>query len=133
MINDVTQHSFEREKFLTKLFDLYKSSFNKDNASIWVDAYKRVLPTNADFEALFNRMIFEYSGATAPKPAWFVDKITYKKPQQSEEDKDKVWTGNIIAIKNGIEYEFGYGGQAPNLEKSKRWLEKEGFTIKQIS
>ncbi len=132
MINNITAPAYEREKFLVKFFDLYRNSFNKENANAWLDAYKRVLPTNADFEALFNKLIFEYSGSTAPKPAWFVDKITYKTSFSEEADKTKIWKGNIVALKNGIEYEFAYGGQAPDLEKSKKWLEKEGFVILKI-
>ena len=133
MINNITQHSHDREKFLSKFFDLYKTSFTSANASLWLDAYKRVLPTNADFESLFNKLIFEYSGSSAPKPAWFVDKITYKQDKAEEKEKEKVWTGSIIASKSGIDYEFAFGGQAPNLEKSTKWLEKEGFLIKQIT
>lgn len=96
----------KREDFLKKIFTMYPKTFENNNSSAWLEAYKRVLPTNADFEALFNRLIFEYSGANAPKPAWFVDKIIYKTPRVDAEHLGKVWKGTIYGTKNGIEYEF---------------------------
>lgn len=122
----------DREDFLRTLFKLYKNSFTEGNQSTWLDAYKQVLPIGADYEKLYNRLISEYSGQSAPKPAWFVGKFEMKKEPPPENEKDKVWIGTIVATKHNRRYEFGYGGVAPDLETSKRWLAKEGLTILEI-
>ena len=59
-----------REEFLAKLFGLYATTFSKGNATNWTEAYKQVLADNIDYDKLFDYMLKNYSGATAPSPAF---------------------------------------------------------------
>lgn len=121
----------EREDFLKKIFTMYPKTFDNGNSSAWLEAYKQVLPTNADFEALFNRLIYEYSGTNAPKPAWFVDKIVYKTPRIDTKYLGKAWKGTIFGIKNGVEYEFAVPIHL-SFQEAENYLINRGFSeIKQ--
>lgn len=118
--------AMDREEFLKKIFCLYPKTFTGDNSNEWLEAYKQVLPTNADFEALYNRLIFEYSGANAPKPAWFADKIVYRTPRTDFENLGKPWKDTIWGTKNGIEYEFGVE-ICLSVQEAENILAKRGF------
>lgn len=119
-----------KDAFLKELFALYPTSY-QGNSSKWLQVYERTLPTNADYEALLNTVLSEYSGASMPKPAWLLERVTYKK--EDIPDSNEIWTGTVYVRKNGIPYEFAYGGVAGKLEAVKESLLAKGFTIEKVS
>ena len=92
--------------FIEKIFDLYPNSFTANNRSSWRDAYSQVLPLSVDFAELYSRMLNEYSGATAPKPAWLKSNVTFKTNQKPDAPKYSTIKCKI----GGSEYifEFAY-------------------------
>lgn len=111
----------EREEFLTKLFSLYGGSFNKGNASEWINAYKQKLSDNIDFDNLYSDMLSQWEKASAPTPA-FLSKIAKEKKNSNLGPNNKCeWNDTILADFGKITYEFAldcpFGIARTNLEK----------------
>ena len=108
----------DREQFLNKLFGLYATTFSRGNASIWSEAYKQVLKENIDYDKLYEYMLANYAGASAPSPAFLLKNAVIK--YTPDFNKSIEWE-NIEADINGMTYEFAldcpFGEARTNLEK----------------
>ena len=93
-----------REEFITKLFSLYATTFNKGNGQAWTDAYKQVLKPNIDYDKLYDFMLSNYAGASAPSPAFLLKNAVYIQEQKTEEPAE---FPTIIVKKGSCEYEYG--------------------------
>jgi hypothetical protein len=122
--------SMSKDDFLKELFALYPNS-HQGNSSKWLSVYAEKLPHNADYDALLDTVMREFSGASMPKPAWLLERVTYKK--EDIPNSNEIWTGTVYVRKNGIPYEFAYGGVAGKLEAVKESLLAKGFTIEKVS
>lgn len=119
-----------KESFLKELFSFFPNSY-QGNSGKWLSVYEEKLPHNADYDALLDTVMREFSGASMPKPAWLLERVTYKK--EDIPDSSEIWTGTVYVRKNGIPYEFAYGGVAGKLEAVKESLLAKGFTIEKVS
>ena len=110
-----------KEEFLIKIFNLYPNTVSKQNGNEWLQVYKENLKDTIDYDALFDFIVKNYSGVTAPKPAYLLANATYKK----EFNQNKyVSFPTILADKNGSTYEFGQEG---SFAESEYYLKKRGF------
>ena len=114
----------DRDEFLAKLFGLYATTFNRGNATEWTNAYKQVLAENIDYDKLFNYMLTNYAGATAPSPAYLI-KNAVKKPDPFKTENKYPEYENVLADKNGVTYEFGLNC---SFQEFIDFRKKDGFT-----
>ena len=111
-----------QEEFLTKLFSLYSTTFNRGNGQAWIDAYKQVLKPTIDYEKLYEYVLTNYAGASAPSPAFLLKNATYRKNPLEPECPE---FETLIAEKNGIPYEYGI---ETTYNDTVKWLTSKGFT-----
>ena len=110
-----------QEEFLTKLFSLYATTFNRGNGQAWIDAYKQVLKPNIDYDRLYEYMLTNYAGSSAPSPAFLLKNATYIQDTNKSEYPE---FETIIAEKNGLSYDFGI---ETTYNDTVKWLKKNGF------
>ena len=111
-----------QDEFLSKLFTLYSTSFSRGNGQAWIDAYKQVLKPNIDYDKLYDYMLANYAGSSAPSPAFLLKNATYI---TDKKDKDYPEFETLIAEKNGIPYEYGI---ETNYNDTVKYLKINGFT-----
>lgn len=114
-----------REEFITKLFSLYATTFNRGNGQAWTDAYKQVLKPNIDYDALFDFMLANYAGASAPSPAFLMKNATYIRENKEEEP---VEFPTIIGYKKGHGY-MDFGLQDNDYQAHIEFFKKRGISI----
>lgn len=111
-----------QNEFLAKLFSLYSTSFSKGNGQAWSEAYKQVLKPNIDYDKLYDYMLANYAGSSAPSPAFLMKNATYI--TEKKEAESPVFE-TIIAEKNGVPYEYGI---ETTYNDTVKWLTSHGFT-----
>lgn len=123
--------------FLAKLFTLYP--FDNKSAQAWITEYKRVLTDDFALDAVYDKMIRTYSGATAPKPAWFeenkITKAQAKSREAAEKAVEETSSSKYIEFKNLWAYHPGHKcwyeyGVEPQIGEyaTKQALMRIGFT-----
>lgn len=114
-----------RSEFLNSFFAMYGKSFTDTNKQIWLDAYKKVLPESIDFDLLYETLLTDYDGKTAPTPAWLKKNAKVK---QEISDTPLEFKNIYATAPNGIEYMFSYITSESNYALECENLLKQGFT-----
>jgi len=117
-----------REEFLIKLKELFPRDFDAKNpqAQYWLNAYKQVLSSNIEYDKLFESVICEYTGQSAPKPAWLRERAIYA---QSKDTYIGESLEKLIYEVNNFEYEFWYDTKKQTKYEAREALEKK-FKLK---
>lgn len=113
-----------QDEFLTKMFGLYATTFNKGNGQAWLEAYKQVLKPNIDYDALYTYMLGNYAGASAPSPAFLLKNATYVKDETPEPENEYE---TLLVRKE--QYDYEYGVKLADYEKDIQYFTKNGFSI----
>lgn len=114
-----------REQFLDTMFSMFQRSFTDDNKQTWWNAYKKVLPESIDFDLLYETLLTDYDGKTAPTPAWLKKNAKVK---QEISDTPLEFKNIYATAPNGIEYMFSYITSESNYALECENLLKMGFT-----
>lgn len=117
-----------REEFLTKLFSLYATTFNRGNGQAWTDAYKQVLSPDIDYDQLYDYMLSNYDEGGAPKPAWLKKNAVYI---QKEQEKKPVEFPTIIGYKKGHGC-MDFGMENTDYVKHIEFFQKRGISIVKV-
>lgn len=113
-----------QDEFLAKLFSLYATTFNRGNGNAWSEAYKQVLKPNIDYDKLYEYMLANYAGASAPSPAFLLKNATYIYEPQ---DEDLNVTETLLVRKGKETYEFGV--KLADYKKDIEYFNREGLNV----
>lgn len=113
-----------QDEFLARLFSLYATTFNKGNGQAWSEAYKQVLKPNIDYNKLYDYMLANYAGASAPSPAFLLKNATYIKSDEPEE----IPTTETVIVRKG-KYNYEYGVKLADYAKDIEYFKRNGFNI----
>lgn len=134
-INNLTE-------FLTKVFNLYGIDVQKQQSTF--ETYFEYIYRGISNSKKYNYykaleyVLDNHQFRTIPMPAVIKGALNrYVIEEKSDKDNGNVWQGTIIAFKksengNELEYEFGFGGQAPNEEDTRKWLASKGLIIREV-
>lgn len=113
-----------QEEFLTKMFSLYATTFNRGNGQVWLDAYRQVLSPNIDYDKLYNDMLSDYAGASAPSPATLKKMAVYVKSNEPETIEET----ETLIIRKG-KYDYEYGVKLADYQNDIEYFKKKGMQI----
>lgn len=117
----------DKVTFLTRFFDLYADSFPPKSKQTWLDAYKKVLDDEIDYDKLENFLLLNWDKKTAPPPAW-LKQNSLKKEGTTQTVKECLEFENIWGTApNGYRYCFGYNPKESNYSLEAAELVKKGF------
>ena len=114
----------KQDEFLAKLFNLYAATFNRGNGQAWSEAYKQVLKPNIDYDKLYEFMLGNYAGASAPSPAFLLKNATYIKEPQTDEPEE--W--ETLIVRKG-KYTYEYGVKLADYQKDIEYFNRNGFNV----
>lgn len=80
----------DKQDFIGSILDMYPKSFTEKNTPLWIEAYSNMLVDGLDFQRLFDEMLANYIGTTAPSIAFFkpyIDKQLERKKVEQEENQ----------------------------------------------
>lgn len=113
-----------QDEFILKLFSLYSTTFSKGNGQAWTDAYKQVLKPNINYDKLYEFMLANYAGTSAPSPAFLLKNAVFIKTQEVEQPEEY----DTIIVRKG-KYDYEYGVKLSNYINDIKYFDKEGMNI----
>jgi hypothetical protein len=126
--------------FLNKIFLLYGSDVSKNQElfeNYFELIYKGISSTaKYDYEKALQDVLSAHRFRTLPSPITMQEQLN-KNIVINKSNSNKVWQGTIIAFsksENGkeLEYEFGFGGQAPSENETRKWLASKGLIVRKV-
>lgn len=102
----MSDNTMDRDTFLSKIFNLFSGSFTKGNGSAWLDAYRRTLTADIDYDNLYDFVIMNYSGKTAPSPAFLLKNSKIKKHILNTAENQTKTYKTLLADNGPYTYEF---------------------------
>lgn len=119
----------DKQQFIDKFFDLYADSFPPKSKQSWLDAYKKVLDDEIDYDKLENFLLLNWDKKTAPPPAWLRQNALRKESAEPQIVKESIVFENIWGTApNGYRYCFGYNPKESNYSLEAEKLLKMNFS-----
>lgn len=126
--------------FLTKVFFLYGTDVSKNQElfeNYFELVYKKVSPrAKYDYDEALQGVLSEHRYRTLPSPIT-LQEVLNKNVIANKVSSDFAWLGTIVAFKksengNETEYEFGFGGQAPDEDSTRKWIASKGMIVRKV-
>lgn len=127
--------------FLAKIFSLYGADISKSQEQ-FEDYFQLVYmginnSKEYDYFKALQDVLSIHRFRTLPSPITIQEQLNKNVITKEVTNNEKVWQGTVIAFsksENGkeLEYEFGFGGVAPSLDDTRKWLAKKGLIIRKI-
>lgn len=127
--------------FLSKIFLLYGTDVAKSQELFesYFELIYKGLSNSAkyDFDSALQGVLSEHRFRTLPNPITLQEQLNKNIIVNKTSSSNFAWQGTIIAFKkcgNGkeLEYEFGFGGQAPSEEDTRKWLSSKGLIVREV-
>lgn len=76
--------------FINTILEMYPSSFTENNTQMWIDLYTRKLPSNIDFQQLFDDLLVSYQNTNvAPSTAFLMNLAVKQRERLKLQQKEK--------------------------------------------
>ena len=127
--------------FLAKIFSLYGVDITKKQEQF--EDYFELVYVGINNSKQYNYfkalqdVLSTHRFSTLPSSATIIEQLNKNVITKEVTNNERVWQGTVIAFsksENGkeLEYEFGFGGQAPNENETRKWLASKGLIVRKV-